>query len=627
MQPAGRRTNARLARTAVARPPEITGVETMPDTGSGTADITTDLGSGHGSVAGIAQLTEGLVEMRMILLRTLISTVAADVAEVAGLHEAYRTLSDLQPDHPDQISSLLCYPHTGPWLSRVLRRAAGQPDDAPPLWADCAYLGWLAAAASITCRTAGTVRVLIRNGAVMLPTLGLARLDSAEYSGSCELSWTASGALYFTWSNGSIRVDSRTDQSHPAWLPLRWVRAADDEPRIWLDDLDPFRTLMPGQPAPPRLNDTQAQQWQRDFADAWQVLRSNLGQYVAPMRACLTTLTPLSAKPLVASASHTAFDGVGCVYTTAPVDPCQLALTLIHEIQHTKFALLTDQVEMFTPDPACRFYAPWRDDPRPIHGLLHGIYAFFGVTDFWRVHRHSECHGSLQAHADFELWRVQVAGAIAQAQESGLLSADGQRLLGSLTAAMTPWSGEDLPDVARHAATDAAIAHRTFWQVRNLEPDRVGIAELVARWDAGRPATDELPPASLIDQHQIPDHHRRLRLAAQLKTINPVAAEKLSDPHQPEGDRPYLAGYLTEAVALYSRELSSDPLRPQAWAGLSLAGQKMFGGTVFGILNERAEVVARLYEALCPDIEIVDLLRWMSRPAPQPRLSMPPAAS
>ena len=27
-------------------------------------------------------------------------------------------------------------------------------------------------------------------------------------------------------------------------------------------------------------------------------------------------------------------------------------------------------------------YAPWRDDPRPISGLLQGIYAFVCITEF-----------------------------------------------------------------------------------------------------------------------------------------------------------------------------------------------------------------------------------------------------
>ncbi|MFE3758725.1 HEXXH motif domain-containing protein [Nocardia tengchongensis] len=578
-------------------------------------DLLADSGSGHGSESGVAQLTAGLLTMRMIMLSTLISTVDDELAEASGLLDAYQQLAELQTDHPAVVSSMLSYPNTGPWLTRVLRRISDELDDADaPLWADCAYLGWLAATASIACREQGTARLVIRNGVVMLPTLGLARLGDAEHCGPCELRWTATGTLHFSWPTGSARVESVTSESDPGWLPLRWMRGADDEPRVWLDDLDPFRSLLPAQSTPPRLTADQAGRWQHDFAEAWQLLRGELGAYVAPMREVLTTMAPLSVAPLVASTSHTAFNGTGCVYTTAPADPCQLALTLIHEIQHTKFALLTDQVELFAPDSVCRFYAPWRDDPRPILGLLHGIYAFFGVTDFWRAHRHSDCHGSVQAHADFELWRVQVSGAIEQATASGLLSDEGRGLLDSLTAAMAPWRTEELPPAARQAAAESAAAHRTFWQIRNLAPDPAGIDDLLARWDAGRPANIDLPSAALLDQDRIPDRYRRLPLAAQLKTLDPVAAEALSISGQPAGDRAYLAGYLTEAVALYSRELRADPLRPQAWAGLYLAGSKLFGGKNFDVLGDRGEVVARLYEAAGPETDPIDLLRWLSTP-------------
>jgi hypothetical protein len=39
------------------------------------------------------------------------------------------------------------------------------------------------------------------------------------------------------------------------------------------------------------------------------------------------------------------------------------------------------------PDDGHRYYVPWRDDPRPISGLLQGAYAYLGVTGFWRTRR------------------------------------------------------------------------------------------------------------------------------------------------------------------------------------------------------------------------------------------------
>ncbi|MFE3261050.1 HEXXH motif domain-containing protein [Nocardia sp. NPDC059091] len=583
----------------------------MPATAHDLGDIVMDLSSGYGSEDSVAALTGGMLDMRTILLRTLIGSLDAETADQAGIPAAYRTLAELQLEHPETVAALLCYPHTGPWLSHTLARIADPGDSEIPLWADCGYLGWLAAAAALSCRFEGAARLVVRNGVVMLPMLGLARLESPDYHGHCELRWSGTGTLTFTWEAGSVEITTVTGESHPNWSPLRWVRAADGETKVWLDDLDPFRQLAATSAEPPRLDTEQARHWQRDFADAWRLLRDTLENCVPAMRETLRSLVPLSAKPLVASTSHTAAEGPGCVYTTAPADGCQLALTLIHEIQHSKFNLLIDQVQLFDADPACRFYAPWRDDPRPILGLLHGIYAFFGVTDFWRVHRHSDCHGSQQAHADFELWRRQVSTAIAQAQTSGLLTAQGHRFTDALADAMRPWAEEALPPAAKHAAAEAMTAHRTFWRVRNLAPDPAWIADLAARWAAGRPPSAEVPAVTYLDQGSIPEHHRRLPLAPQLKTTDRAAAPGRL-PGQPEGDSAYLAGYRSEALALYTRELRTDPLRPQVWAGLALIVPKIYGIRHSTILSLRPEVAAHLYDATGPDTDIPALLRWLA---------------
>lgn len=576
-------------------------------------DITTDLSSGRGSAAGIASLLDGLLSLRAILLRTLIATVEADRPELApDFSEAYRTLAELQAEKPDVVATVLCYPQTGTWLSHMFGRLdAESDDDATSLASDSGYLGWLVAAALIACRSEGSTRLKMRDGEIMLPGRGALRIGSPGDFGPCELRWNDSGALQVSWAEGLVHIDSTTSESNPHWLPLRRVHSHSEGPAVWLDDLDPFRDLIDEQPNPPRLNSAQALQWQRDFAAAWELLVRELPDYVGPMRGCLQSLAPLSAQPLLASTSHTAHDGVGCVYTTAPADPCQLALTLIHEIQHTKFDLLKDHVELFASDTDCQFYAPWRDDPRPIVGLLHGIYAFFGVTDFWRTHRHSSCHGSPQAHADFELSRRQLSLAISQTMDSGLLTATGQRFLAGLAAAMHPWSTDGVPATARRAADEASIAHRTFWRVRNLVPDPDAVAELAARWWTDQPASIS-PTITQIEQRLIPEHHRRLSLAAQLTTLDHGAAA-LSVPGQPAGDQAYLAGYLSKAVALYCRELRADPLRPQAWAGLALALPKIFGADDFEALFKRGEVVSRVYQAVGPEVDILSLVRWFAR--------------
>lgn len=461
--------------------------------------IIIDPSFGTSTGGNISALMDGMSTGRVILLRTLVAEVTAaapEIADEAGLLDAYRFLANSQNSYPAEVAAALSYPHGGIWLGRVLRRIRTSTDDAAvPLWADCGYLGWLAAAVGIRCRSEGSMRLVVRNGSVMLPGIGMALLGPSDHCGHCTLHWSGNGSLHFTGETAAIRIPSVQHDSDPAWLPLRRVWGADHTVEVVLDDLDPFRELPPGHLEPLRLTAAQTERWQADFAAAWELLHHDFDRYLAPMRECLKMVVPLSTQPLVASTSHTAYGGVGCVYTTAPADPCQLALTLIHEIQHTKFTLLTDQVLLLTePDPFFRCYAPWREDPRPIFGLLHGIYAFTGVIDFWRVHRHTSCHGSRQAHVDFELGRVQLETAVAQVITSGLLTTEGERFLDALAAAIRPWADENIPADVRLAVSEVTIAHRTFWQVRNRRPAADDLAWLSTRWASGRPGPRILPP-------------------------------------------------------------------------------------------------------------------------------------
>jgi HEXXH motif-containing protein len=582
-------------------------------------DVIIDPSSGISTAGSLSALIDGMSTARVILLRTLVAevtTAAPEIAGKAGLLDAYRFLADAQNSHPGEVAAAFSYPHTGIWLGRVLRRIRAVADDAAvPLWADCGYLGWLAAAVGIRCRPEGSIKLVVRNGAVMLPGIGMALLGAPDYFGHCILHWSGNGSLLFTGETAVVRVPSVRHDSAPEWLPLSRVWGADRTFEVVLDDLDPFRELSAARPKAPRLSTAQVQRWQADFSASWELLQHDFDRYLAPIRECLKVLVPLSAEPLVASMSHTAYDGVGCVYTTAPADPCQLALTLIHEIQHTKLTLLTDQVLLLTePNPSFRCYAPWRDDPRPIFGLLHGIYAFAGVTDFWRVHRRARCHGSMRSHVDFELGRMQLQTAMAQVVTSGLLTTEGEHFLDSLAAVIQPWADEDIPAEVRLAVSEATIAHRTFWQVRNRRPSADGIAELAARWASGRPSPGSLPPATWTDQDQNPDRDCRLRLPAQLKSLDSAEFEELSSPDQPEGDRLYLAGDVPAAFTQYTRELRQDPCRPQLWAGLALTLPKLFPDSDFGILTGRAEIAAHLYQAVDRDTDIVDLVRWLSNP-------------
>lgn len=165
-------------------------------------DVIIDPSSGISAAGNLSALIDGMSTARVILLRTLIAeatTATPEMAGKAGLLDAYRVLADLQNSHQGEVAAAFSYPHTGIWLGRVLRRIRAITDDAAvPLWADCGYLGWLAAAVGIRCRPEGSMKLVVRNGAVMLPGIGMALLGASDLFGHCVLHWSGDGSLHFT---------------------------------------------------------------------------------------------------------------------------------------------------------------------------------------------------------------------------------------------------------------------------------------------------------------------------------------------------------------------------------------------------------------------------------------------
>jgi hypothetical protein len=85
--------------------------------------------------------------------------------------------------------------------------------------------------------------------------------------------------------------------------------------------------------------------------------------------------------------SHSALPGA---FFCVPIDnPLALADKFIHELHHNRlFAIEAKHGEFFSawqldPSHAPRYYSPWRDDLRPLHGLIHAVYVHVPVLRYW----------------------------------------------------------------------------------------------------------------------------------------------------------------------------------------------------------------------------------------------------
>ncbi|SDR27992.1 FxsB family cyclophane-forming radical SAM/SPASM peptide maturase [Thermostaphylospora chromogena] len=371
-----------------------------------------DLARGFGDADDIARLAEA----QESISRGLIGRAA----DLGGSAEAWDLLVTLDQRHRDAVRRVLTHPYIRAWAVNAV--------DAHPR-----YLGNIAVAAAAHAGVEAEAPVEVIDGAVHLPTLGTLRVGP---------------------DIDRLRVRGGEPVTEGEWRPLRRLTAGDFS--VVLEDADPFRDCY-GLPPAPSLPDDEVARWQRAFDDAWKLIESDFSRYAPALRAGLSVVMPLepaaSGKDISAAARH----AFGAVAIALPADPAVLALLLLHEFQHVKMGAVLDILDLYDESDERLFYAPWRNDLRPLEGLLQGAYAHIAVTDFWRVRRYVDPE---RGDVQFARWRSDTAAAVETLAESGSMTQIGKIFVAGMRETITPWLAEPVPPEAVAIAARQAREHR-----------------------------------------------------------------------------------------------------------------------------------------------------------------------
>jgi HEXXH motif-containing protein len=540
------------------------------------------LAAGGGGPDVIQLLMKGERSRRLLLLRALLDAAAAEPdaqGPLPDIASMWNALIAVQDRAPTQFDAILMQPQIGMWIAHSLRRLHGTAYSQVPLWVDIGYVGNVVIATAARAGIAWRSVVPHCGGAVMLPTLGLAMLRDNEAYGIAEASVDA-GNIQLRTRRDVIDVRPSGDSDVGGWRSLRKIRSRGDcELAVWLDDIDPYREI--GEPIPPdRLSDVQVRRWQSLLDDAFTLLVRDDPQLAAAMSVGFLSIVPLPRTPSMPIRSASSGDSFASALISMPPDPTTLAVTLVHEFQHIKLGGLLHLVTLLRDDGEETFYAPWRDDPRPLSGLLQGIYAFLGVTNFWRLRRQSEDSMPRRDVAEFEfaLWRDQTWHALRALRTNDGLTTNGRRFVAGMAARMDAWQAEPVAPRIAAAARTAAADHRIGWRIRHLRPEPGYVEEVARRLLHGGPAPmGHSPSSSVVADRDAPWSHRRIALA-RLRLADPDEFSRIgtgwsavADAHQPDADLALASGDLRHAAAAYAEQLAADPDQPDAWTGLILA--------------------------------------------------------
>jgi HEXXH motif-containing protein len=412
------------------------------------------LASGGGGSDAVYELRRAKLNENLLLLRSLVRRAEPRSA----LDLAFTLLCEAQERAPEAVAGLLSHPWTGAWLAAASRRpvsgAVGE--------GDANRLSALAAVAMARTGERVEVELASDGGVAILPDTGALLVPGAERM----------PVRAVVGPDGVTAVDGTPlgeagPADHSRWIPVRRVETVYDGSRlqVTLDDIDPARDCHRHRVAP-RLDADEVRRWQGLLDDAWALLMRYAPDHAGEIAAGISVLVPLAPGPLRTGFSATSTDVFGGFALTRPASATALAVTLVHELQHSKLNVLLRMWPLHFRRLNTRYFAPWRKDARPLGGVLHGIFAFVGVAQLWRSLRASPDLGDIATH-QFASMREQLRAAHRQVAHSDQLTEAGQTFMAGLDATITDMFSETVPKrYAVRARLDLGVT-RAVWSVRN----------------------------------------------------------------------------------------------------------------------------------------------------------------
>jgi hypothetical protein len=308
--------------------------------------------------------------------------------------------------------------------------------------------------------------------------------------------------------------------------------------------------------------------WRRLLDKSWTLVVRCLPELAGGFPDGFVSIVPYLA---ITGYSATTGEAFGSATIALPGDAAALAATLVHEFQHLQLYALLHVTSLHRDDPSLRFYTLWRDDPRPIGGVMQGVYAFFGVTAFWRAFARSHPN---DRRALFELayWRGGVSRTLNSLRHDPKLTDAGRRFVNGIAEELGQWLNERVPEDIAELAGAAADDHYAGWRLRYLRPAPEAVVALVDAWVSGVDCPIPQPPEPTPDGSARNKKWAGARTALlRLRLAEPEQnASATSVPGATEADFAYVSGDLDEAERGYRRQLDQDPDNDAAWVGLGL---------------------------------------------------------
>ncbi|RSM72733.1 hypothetical protein DMB66_04975 [Actinoplanes sp. ATCC 53533] len=360
---------------------------------------------------------------------------------------ALAVLDEAQRRDPAGTADVLRTGWLGTWAANLL--------DMPGRGAEAANrLGALAAVTALRAGLEADLMVGATAGQLHLP--GLGTLSTALPDGSTVALRVRDG-LAVQLAEGPLQLPAPA--IHGRWSPIRTLNVAGFQ--LMIDDQDPYRDCF-SMPLGAPLSDEEFGRWRRVIGEACALLAGFAPAVAEQMRLGVRVVVPLAPTPHGAEASVSCSDALGVIATTTPVDSMTFAVTLVHEWSHSVLNGLLGFVGLHHLEQPGFYFAPWRPDPRPLSGILHGTFAFLAVAETWQALRAADSGGK-RAEFEFALRRRQLAEVMAYLPAAAGLSPQGRRFVAILKRRCAALFETPVRREADDDAVAAVAAQKAIW--------------------------------------------------------------------------------------------------------------------------------------------------------------------
>jgi HEXXH motif-containing protein len=578
-----------------------------------------ELGRGDGGIDALDELRRAELSRRVLLMNSLLAFVRDDdrlTGRVAALPPIGQALKTAHVAAPESASEILLLPSTGVWMVHSLRRYVVEPADqcVDDVWVDVSHLWALALVMHAKAKLVFEAELPLRNGRLSLPALGLATFDAHDGS-SAVIARTEDGVIALTCGSSTVFVDPDNNVDGPDWLCLRRITVASGgvELKVWLDDIDPFRNF--GDPVmPERLSGEEVQHWNNVLQDAMDILVAGMLDTARLVAHGMVALTPIASGSewIWTTRSGSTGDAFASAVITRPENGLAMAEALVHEFQHNKFSAILHVVPLCHDDDRQVLHAPWRDDPRPVEGFLHGIYAFAGIAKFWGSLRPSDNeHERRFARYQFALWRRQLTNALSTLEGEELLTPEGRRFFTCMTEAVAEWPSAVDGDL-EHLVELLVRNKQSNWRIRHHQPDVRVVTQLCEMRRTGFDGRLKLPAPVVIplDSPWNHDRIRGLRDHYVFGECDDFIRRTLCP-----GDVALIDRDFALARERFLAEIFEHPGCVESWSGLGLALYGLGDRATADVLYEMPEMALAVYRQIRSSNtapEVIPLLQWMS---------------